>query len=72
MQQVIGSYVVYDPTGRDIPECFEVGKVTAAYFDTAADDGNPDGTPRVILNVRPNGPSFSEVAVVHVHTVIRR
>lgn len=53
-QDVTGSLVVFDPTGRDLPDCYRVGRVENVRWDDA-DDGNPDGSPRPILTVRDNG-----------------
>ncbi len=49
-QDVVGSYVVFDPTGRDMLSCYEVGRVEAVTWDDA-DDGNEDGSPRPLLHV---------------------
>jgi hypothetical protein len=68
-QPVQGSYVVADPTGRNLLNCMEVGYVTAVEWDTDNDDGNPDGTPRPLLYVRFNGHGET-IACTHVHAVL--
>ena len=52
-QEVVGSFVVFDPTGRDLRRCYRVGCVESVRWDDA-DDGNADGSPRPILTVRDN------------------
>lgn len=69
-QEVIGSYVVFDPTGRDLPDCYEVGRVESVRWDDA-DDGNPDGTPRPILTVITNG-TAEAFAVTTAAVVLNR
>jgi hypothetical protein len=73
-QEVVGSWVVVDPTGRDLPECFEVGRVESVRWDDS-DDGNEAGDPRPLLTVRLN--TFGDegdnvIAVTHVEQVLRR
>lgn len=53
--QTIGSYVVFDPTGRDMRDCMQVGRVAGVVWDTDTDDGLLDGSPRPLLYVVPNG-----------------
>jgi hypothetical protein len=65
---VIGSYVVFDPTGRDLYACMEVGVVENIIWDIG-DDGNPDGTLRPVLLVRPNSDE-EPYAVIRVHAVL--
>lgn len=72
-EDVIGSHVVYDPTGRDLASCMEVGRVIAVTWDSD-DDGNADGPPRPLLVVQPNGTTDggATVAVTVVHSIIAR
>lgn len=65
----IGSYVAFDPTGRDLNECLQVGRVLAVVWDTDTDDGTPDGYPRPLLRVLPNGES-EPYAVTSVRSVL--
>ncbi len=69
-QDVIGSYVVFDPTGRDLRSCYEVGRVEAVTWDDA-DDGNEDGSPRPLLTVVTNG-SEERITVTCVAVVLQR
>lgn len=66
-QDVTGSLVVFDPTGRDMPSCYRVGRVENVRWDNA-DDGNPDGSPRPILTVRDNehGETWGVARVAYV------
>ena len=67
---VVGSYVVYDPTGRDLPDSMEVGLVTAVQW-TTDDAGDDWGHPRPILTVKPNGDG-EEISVTVVFAVLGR
>ena len=73
--EVVGSYVVYDPTGRDLPDCMEVGRVVRVVW-TRDDDGDSKGRPRPILYVLPNGAEGDDpshyVGVTVVQEVIWR
>ena len=69
-QDVIGSWVVFDPTGRDLRSCLTVGRVEAVTWDDM-DDGTDDGMPRPILTVVENG-SEERYAVTRVEAVLRR
>jgi hypothetical protein len=66
-QNVLGSYVVFDPTGRDMRSCLVVGRVDAVSWDDS-DDGSSDGSPRPLLSVVVNG--ADTYAVSHVFYVI--
>ena len=72
-EDVIGSHVVFDPTGRDLADCMKVGRVIAITWNSD-DDGNLDGSPRPILLVQPNGTDTPDatVAVTVVHNIIPR
>ena len=52
-RDAVGSFVAFDPTGRNLPDCLTVGRVEAVRFESA-DDGDAEGTPRPILSVREN------------------
>ncbi len=65
---VIGSYVVFDPTGRDLADCYEVGRVVAVSWEKD-DDGTWNGKPRPILSVLVNG-SSERYAVTTVAAVL--
>jgi len=69
-QEVLGSWVVIDPTGRDMLECLEVGVVQSVRWDND-DDGDVRGYPRPILTVKLNG-SGEFVSVTVVEQVLRR
>lgn len=69
-QDVTGSLVVFDPTGRDLPDNYMVGRVENIRWDDA-DDGHPDGSPRPIMTVRENS-SDEVVAVTKVAYVLDR
>lgn len=66
---VVGSYVVFDPTGRDLLDCMIVGQVKAVTWESD-DDGNPDGSPRPILQVSPNGEQHDDVWITRVKAVL--
>ena len=70
---VIGSFVVFDPTGRDLPDCYEVGKVVAVKWNTD-DDGDTTGRPRPVLHVMPNAWRHTDeppMAVTRVAAVLK-
>lgn len=69
-QEIIGSWVVFDPTGRDLHSCMEVGRVESVRWDDA-DDGNEDGSPRPLLTVVVNG-SEERVCLTRVEQVLCR
>jgi hypothetical protein len=66
---IIGSYVVFDPTGRDARDCFQVGRVIGCCWNTDADDGTEDGYPRPLLYVVPNGED-DPVCCTYVNAVL--
>lgn len=52
----LGDYVAFDPTGRDLPDCFQVGRVTARISSsTEIIDGEFVEDPRPRLEVIVNG-----------------
>lgn len=38
----LGDYVVLDPTGRDDPDCYEVGRVLSRYLSSQGADGHEE------------------------------
>lgn len=69
MSDVLNSYVVFDPTGRDLESCYVVGRVDRVFWDTENDDGNADGTPRPLLSVVVNG-TGERIAITRAAVVI--
>ncbi len=69
-QDVIGSWVVFDPTGRDLRSCLVVGRVESVTWDDL-DDGTEDGMPRPLITVVENG-TEERWTVTRVETVLRR
>jgi len=67
-QEIVGSWVVLDPTGRDMLECMEVGVVVSVRWDDE-DDGDSGGRPRPILTVRLNSDE-DVVAATRIHAVL--
>lgn len=67
-QDVIGSWIVFDPTGRDMAECMEAGQIVSCYF-SADDDGDNHGHPRPLMGVRAFGQVAADIAVTTVHAV---
>lgn len=66
---VLGSWVTFDPTGRDMLECLEAGHVTEVYF-SPHDDGDTIGRPRVLMGVAEQASStVGDMAVTVVHSV---
>ncbi len=72
-QEIVGSWVVLDPTGRDLMNCMEVGIVESVRWDDDDDGTSDDLRPRPILTVRLN--TFGDegenvVAATTVHAVL--
>ena len=69
-QDLIGSWVVFDPTGRGLKSHLVVGRVDSVRWDNA-DDGNADGSPRPVMTVIVNG-TEEVFGVVTVEQVLAR
>lgn len=62
-----GDYVAYDPTGRDLADCLEVGRVTARVSSVHRAGGEVDEGP--FLEVLPNG-SASRIRVERIAAIV--